>query len=121
MGATSQAAQSFVSSRIRTRSFLDLVITEPRVYIPCSSSSTVGGCYLSFGTLSLQSWFEEALAHLDLDNKSFEDDEKIDKMDWIRVLDLNLDVGIKVEVDGPISTEEMSNPDTFFHTNYVLE
>jgi len=121
MGATSQAAQSFVSSRIRTRSFLDLVIAEPRVYIPCSSSSAVGGCYLSFGTLSLQSWFEEALVHLDLDNKSFEDDEKSDKMDWIRVLDLNLDVGIKVEVDGPISTEEMtSNPDTFFHTNLSI-
>ena len=135
MGATSKMAQSFCEKRIRTRSFLDLVIDQPRVFIPRSPSSIVGGCYLSLGTVSVTSWFEEACAHTNdhssrnVDEHSLvethslalssEDDESSDKMDWWRVLDISLGIGIKIEVNQPI-TGGMSNPDTFFHTNLTM-
>mmetsp|Transcript_5233 Transcript_5233/g.11858 ORF Transcript_5233/g.11858 Transcript_5233/m.11858 type:complete len:2963 (-) Transcript_5233:1016-9904(-) len=135
MGATSKAAQSFCASRIRTRSFLDLVINQPRVFIPRSPSSIVGGCYLSLGTVAVTSWFEEACARPDVDRTSnvdkhsvvgahslsfsSEDDESGDEMDWWRVLNISLGIGIKIEVNQPI-TGVMSNPDTFFHANLTM-
>lgn len=133
MGATSKAAQSFCESRIRTQSFLDIVIDHPRVFIPRSSSSLVGGCYLSLGTVSVTSWFEEATAHPHFTVSANNNDEQSmvgapsisfssddgaseNEMDWWRVLDIRLRVGIKVEVN-QLATGDMSNPDTFFNTH----
>jgi hypothetical protein len=90
MGATSKAAQSFCESRIKTRSFLDVVLDRPRVFIPRSPSSATGGCYLSLGTVAVTSWFEEALAS----KVSIGDEELQDVMDWYRVLDVKLRLGI---------------------------
>lgn len=136
MGATSKAAQSFCASRIRTRSFLDLVIDQPRLFIPRSSSSSIGGCYISLGTLTVTSWFEEACARIDFNKSrmtethnlagahsfsfSSEDDESRDKMDWWRVLDLSLGIGLKIEVDKPITLEGLSSPDICLDTSLTM-
>ena len=132
MGATSKAAQNFCERRIRTRSFLDLVIDQPRVFIPRSASSIVGGCYLSLGTVAITSWFEEASANamnhstgstdahslVGLSFSSDDDTTKTDEMDWWRVLDVSLGIGIKIEVNQPI--RGMTNPDTFFSTSLTM-
>jgi hypothetical protein len=104
MGATSKAAQSFCKSRIKTRSFLDVIIDRPRVFIPRSPSSATGGCYLSLGTVAIKSWFEEALVQ--------------NAMDWYRVLDIKLGLGITVELFEPATG--LANPDTFFDTKLTV-
>ena len=104
MGATTKAAQSFCESRIKTRSFLDVVIDRPRVFIPRSPSSSTGGCYLSLGTVAIKSWFEEALVQ--------------NTIDWYRVLDLNVGLGITVELFEPATG--LASPDTFFETKLTV-
>ena len=130
MGATSKAAQSFCSSRIRSHSFLDVAIDKPRVFIPQCASSTVGGLLLIFDTMTLTSWFEEACVH----NKdiclpslvqgstfsfSSKDDESNELLDWWRVLNLKVGIGIHIEIDKPIS-ELVNNPGTFFSSNITM-
>ena len=112
MGATSKAAQSFCADRIKKRSFLDLFIDHPQVFIPRSPSSTIGGCYLSLGNLSVKSWFEEARAFDNLDDFSVLDGtQRPSTMDWWRVLILNLNIGMSTEVDhcvlGPSSANTL--------------
>ena len=34
MGATSRAAKGFFNKRIKTRSFLDLAVDSPQIYVP---------------------------------------------------------------------------------------
>lgn len=114
MGATSKAAQSFCESRIKTRSFLDVVLDRPRVFIPRSPSSATGGCYLSLGTVAVTSWFEEALAS----KVSIGDEELQDVMDWYRVLDVKLRLGITVELFEPATG--LASTGTFFDTKLTV-
>lgn len=104
MGATSKAAQSFCESRIKTRSFLDVVIDRPRVFVPRSPSSVTGGCYFSLGTVEIKSWFEEASVQ--------------NVTDWYRVLDMKLGLGITVELFEPVTGLE--SPDTYFDTKLTV-
>ena len=104
MGATTKAAQSFCESRIKTRSFLDVIIDRPRVFVPRSSSSATGGCYLSLGTVAVKSWFEEALVQ--------------NVKDWYRVLDITLGLGITIEIFEPVT--ELESPDTYFDTKITV-
>lgn len=135
MGAIKSGTESFCASRIRTRSFLDLVIEQPCVFIPRSPISNVGGCFLSLGTVEVTSWFEEASARPTVSKSrlvdqhrlgeshslsmSSDDDESWDKMDWFRVLDIRLVIGIKIEVSLPVAGD-MSNPGILFHTNLTI-
>lgn len=116
MGATSKAAQSFCESRIKTRSFLDIVLERPRVFIPRSASSLMGGCYLSLGTVAITSWFEEALACNV--SSSVGEEELQNTMDWYRVLDVKLGLGISVELFEP--AKGLASPDTFFETKLTV-
>ncbi|KAL7555190.1 hypothetical protein ACHAWF_018839 [Thalassiosira exigua] len=127
MGATSKAAQKFYADRIRTRSFLDIHVSTPRVFIPRSPSSLVGGIYLSMGTVAVTSWFEESCAHSDDQNElvqtqsisSWSDGgNSFNEMDWWRVLDMKLGIGIKIEAHRVITG--MSNPDTFFQSSVTV-
>lgn len=116
MGATSKAAQSFCESRIKTRSFLDIVLDRPRVFVPRSASSLMGGCYLSLGTVAVTSWFEEALA-CDVTSPVGEEALQNTK-DWYRVLDVKLGLGISVELFEP--AKGLTSPDTFFETKLTV-
>ncbi len=104
MGATSKAAQNFCESRIKTRSFLDVIIDRPRIFVPRSSSSVTGGCYFSLGTVAVKSWFEEARVQ--------------DAIDWYRVLDITLGLGITVELFEAVTGLE--SPDTYFDTKLTV-
>jgi len=126
MGATSKAAQSFCANRIRTRSFFDFTFEQPCVFIPRAPSSSIGGCHLTLGTVRVKSWFEEARGHRDEINLYFahsspfsnEVGEILDEMDWWRVLDISLRIGIKIEVSEAVNGV-LSEKDTVFNANLI--
>ena len=126
MGATSKAAHSFCANRIRTRSFFDFTIDQPSVFIPRAPSSLAGGCHLTLGKMRVKSWFEESCAARDERHQFFahspsfssEDNDVIDNIDWWRVLDIGLCVGIKIEVDEPI-TGDLPDKGTAFHAHLI--
>lgn len=59
MGATSRAAKGFIAERIKTKSFLDLSIKSPQLFLPRNRGSD-DGLLISFGDVQLTSWFDEA-------------------------------------------------------------
>jgi hypothetical protein len=59
MGATSKAAKGFINKRIQTKSYLDLNIQAPHVYVP-QHEKTYRGVLVVLGDVEARSWFEEA-------------------------------------------------------------
>ena len=59
MGATSKAAQGFITKRIQTRSFLDISVNSPQLFLP-QHRGDENGVILCLGDVCLKSWFEEA-------------------------------------------------------------
>eukprot|EP00536_Pseudo-nitzschia_multiseries_P004057 jgi/Psemu1/323294/estExt_fgenesh1_pg.C_650034 len=79
MGATSRAAKGFISRRIQTRSFLQLQVDSPQIFVP-QHEMAVQGLGLKLGDVNVQSWFEEALC----------DAPKSGDSEWWRILSLKL-------------------------------
>lgn len=59
MGVTSRAAKGFIAERIKTKSFLDLSINSPQLFLP-RNRGTDDGVLICFGDVRLRSWFDEA-------------------------------------------------------------
>jgi hypothetical protein len=59
MGATSRAAKGFISKRIRTRSFANVLINSPQVFLPRHRGNQ-DGIVMCLGDVKLKSWFKES-------------------------------------------------------------
>ncbi|KAL3910470.1 MAG: hypothetical protein SGILL_007675, partial [Bacillariaceae sp.] len=78
MGATSRAAKGFISRRIQSKSFLQLQINSPQIYIPQHELET-RGFSLRLGDVSVRSWFEEKPV-----------EGRMNETEWWRMLSLKL-------------------------------
>ena len=86
MGATSRAAKGFINKRIQTRSYLELNIQAPQVYVPQNEGSS-RGISVRLGDVNARSWFEEANAP---DKAERVDETRSPQTVWYRVLSLSL-------------------------------
>ena len=59
MGATSRAAKGFITKKIKTRSFANLSINSPQLFLP-RNRGTEEGVIVCLGDVKLTSWFDEA-------------------------------------------------------------
>lgn len=59
MGATSRAAKGFITKRIKTRSFTNLNVNSPQLFLPCNRGNEEG-VIICLGDVGLRSWFDEA-------------------------------------------------------------
>lgn len=81
MGATSRAAKGFINKRLQTKSYLELNVRAPQVYVP-QHEETYRGILFHLGDVSAKSWFEE-----DTDES---DKNKASQAVWYRVLSVSL-------------------------------
>jgi hypothetical protein len=59
MGATSRAAKGFIRSRIQTKSFLQIQVISPQIYVPRHELENKGLAF-QLGDVAVRSWFEES-------------------------------------------------------------
>ena len=59
MGATSRAAKGFITKRIKTKSFTNLNVNSPQLFLPCHRGNEEG-VIVCLGDVRLKSWFDEA-------------------------------------------------------------
>jgi hypothetical protein len=79
MGATSRAAKGFIRSRIQTKSFLQVQVISPQIYVPQHEHENKG-VSLQLGDVTVRSWFEETSP----------DGEKTGDLELWRILSLKL-------------------------------
>lgn len=80
MGATSRAAKGFINKRIQTKSYLEVDIQAPQLYIP-QHEKTYRGIMVHLGDVTARSWFEQEIGAQN--NPSLQ-------MIWYRILSLSL-------------------------------
>jgi len=59
MGATSRAAKGFITKRIKTRSFANVLVNSPQLFLPRHRGDDEG-VIVCLGDVRLNSWFDEA-------------------------------------------------------------
>ena len=59
MGATSRAAKGFITKRIKTRSFANVLVNSPQLFLPRHRGDDEG-VIICLGDVRLNSWFDEA-------------------------------------------------------------
>jgi len=129
MGVTAKATQSFISDRIRKRSFLEISL-QNRIVIPRSAATHSGGFNINLLRGNIQSWFEESLAYIEtgdgenelglissassLDSCNNGCNDADHPTDWWRILSLDLGVGMTIDlVDDEINDHQGTDSFTF--------
>ncbi len=84
MGATSKAAKGFISKRIQTKSYLELNIKAPQMFVPQHEKS-YRGILVRLGDVNARSWFEDANDEMEANNK-----DVLQQSIWYRVLSISL-------------------------------
>ncbi|KAG7345960.1 vacuolar-sorting-associated protein 13 C-terminal domain containing protein [Nitzschia inconspicua] len=79
MGATSRAAKGFIKRRIQTKSFLQIQVISPQVFVPQYEKENQGLAF-QLGDVTVRSWFEDVTSTEDNNGDS----------EWWRVLSLKL-------------------------------
>lgn len=113
MGVTAKATKTFISDRIRKRSFLEISL-QNRIVIPRSAAAHSGGFQINLLRGNIQSWFEESHAYIEtgdgenelgiisptssLDGGSNDCNDADHPTDWWRILSLDLGVGMAIDL-----------------------
>ena len=128
MGATSRAAKGFITKRIKNRSFANLVVNSPQLFLPRHRGKQEG-VIVCLGDVRLKSWFDEATldesrdvdcndllrARVRMDDKNLTTESStgsdVNKKVWWRILSLTvLGLGWKVNQK---KEEALENPLNF--------
>ena len=129
MGVTAKATQSFISDRIRKRSFLEISL-QNRIVIPRSAATHSGGFQINLLRGNIQSWFEESLAYIEtgdgenelgiispsssLDGGNNDCNDADHPTDWWRILSFDLGVGMAIDlVDDEVNGRQGTDSFTF--------